>query len=116
MSSSILQHDAAATLQPVSLHERSLTSQPLVAKDEAEALEFLAARPLHTVFLTGFIRDNGMVSPMNRGTFYGARNEQGQLEGVALIGNATLIESRTEAALAAFARLAQQFPHITVIL
>ena len=116
MSSSILQHETAAILQPLQIQERALRLLPLGAEDEAETLQFLAARPLHTVFLTGFILDNGMVSPMNRGTFYGARDEQGRLEGVALIGNATLIEARNDAALAAFASLAQRFPHISIVL
>jgi len=85
----------------------TLTVQTLGAEHEAEVLCFLAARPVHTVFMAGFIRDNGLVSQLNRGTFYGCRDWQGRLEGVALIGHFTLVEARTEAALAAFARLAQ---------
>ena len=73
----------------------------------AEILSFLAVRPLHTVYLAGFIQDNGVVSPLNRGSFYGYRNSAGQLEGVALIGHATLFEARSDEALAAFAALAQ---------
>src|SRR5690349_16576504 len=42
--------------------------------DEAEVMEFLSARPLHTVFMMGLIRDNGLLSPRNRGSFYGSRN------------------------------------------
>ncbi len=80
----------------------------LTAECEAEALNFLAARPLHTVTLTGFISDNGVVSPLNRGTFYGCRNRRGELEGVALIGHATLMETRTDRALQAFAEIARQ--------
>ena len=80
----------------------------LTAEDAAEAQRFLASRPIHTVALRGFISDNGLVSPLNRGKFYGYRNLEGQLEGVALIGHATLIEARTDRAMAAFARLAQQ--------
>jgi predicted GNAT family acetyltransferase len=63
---------------------------------------------MHTVVLAGFIRDNGLVSPLNRGTFHGCRNRQGQLEGVALIGHATLMETTTDRALEAFAELAQK--------
>jgi len=74
---------------------------------EAEVLAFLGERPLHTAAMAGFIRDNGLVSPLNRGTFYGYRNAGGKLEGVALIGHATLFEARHRQALAAFARLAQ---------
>lgn len=73
-----------------------------------EVLEFLAVRPVQTVVITGFIRDNGMESPANRGKFYGYRNiKTGKLEGVALIGHTTLIESRSSGSLAAFARAAR---------
>jgi len=59
----------------------------------------LAERPLHTVCIAGFIRDNGLESPLNRGRFYACRNSEGLLEGVALIGHATLIEARTTRAM-----------------
>jgi predicted GNAT family acetyltransferase len=75
---------------------------------ENEVLEFLAGRPLHTVFMASLIRDNGLVSPLNRGSFYGVRDHEGRLEGVALLGHATLVETRTDHALAAFADLAAQ--------
>jgi predicted GNAT family acetyltransferase len=78
------------------------------AVDEAEALAFLATRPVHTVNLRGFIGDNGLCSPLNRGKFYGYRNGEGALEGVALIGHATLIEAHTDRALEALARKAQE--------
>jgi predicted GNAT family acetyltransferase len=73
-----------------------------------EVLTFLAARSVDTIFMSGLIRDNGLVSEFNRGTFYGCRDAQGQLEGVALVGHATLIETRSEGALAAFAHLAKE--------
>ena len=73
-----------------------------------EVLEFLAERPLRTVYLAGLIRDNGLVSPLNRGDFYGCRNANGELEGVALIGHATLVEARTGSALRAFAEAAKE--------
>ncbi|MDQ6653949.1 MAG: GNAT family N-acetyltransferase [Acidobacteriota bacterium] len=79
----------------------------LNTSDESEALEFLAQRPIHTVGMVGFIHDNGLVSPLNRGTFYGCRNRQGKLEGVALIGHATLLETTTDRALEALAQIAQ---------
>jgi uncharacterized protein len=77
---------------------------------------FLSARPVHTVVMSGFIRDNGLVSPLNRGTFYGCRNEEGQLVGVALIGHATLVETESEEALAAFARVARECPRTHVMM
>ena len=79
----------------------------LTAELEAEVLSFLAQRPLHTITMTGLVRDNGLVSPANRGTFYGVVNGAGELEGVALIGHAILMETRTERAVAAFAEVAQ---------
>ena len=92
---------------PYSLNGTSLTTERLTDADKDEALSFLAARPQHTVFMMGLIHDNGLVSPLNRGTFYGCRNHQGVLEGVALIGHATLLETNSDAALEAFAKLAQ---------
>jgi predicted GNAT family acetyltransferase len=83
-------------------------TEPLAEKHKAEILAFLQERPLHTVYMTGCILDNGVVSPLNRGCFYGYRNREGRLEGVALIGHATLFEARSDASLAAFAALAQK--------
>lgn len=80
----------------------------LSSEDEAEALEFLSGRPLHTVTMVGFILDNGLVNPLNRGTFYACRNRKGQIEGVALIGHATLMETTTDRALQAFAEITQK--------
>ena len=57
--------------------------------------------------MIGFIRDNGIISELNRGTFYGCRNSEGRLEGVALIGHATLIETRTRGAIRELALVAQ---------
>jgi len=58
--------------------------------------------------MVGFIRTNGLDSPHNRGTFYGCRDQEGLLQGVALIGRYILLESRCDAAIEAFARLAQE--------
>ena len=79
----------------------------LYRSDETEVIEFLSARPLHTVFMLGLIRDNGLLSPKNRGSFYGSRNSTGQLEAVALIGHATLVEAHTESSLIGIARVAR---------
>ena len=84
-----------------------LAPQPLAEEQRQEALDFLAVRPLHTVFMAGLIRDNGVVSPSNRGTFHACRDRAGRLEGVALIGHHTLVEARSEEAMVAFARFAQ---------
>jgi len=88
----------------------------LTDENRAEALEFLAARPIHTVYMAGLIRDNGLVSPLNRGSFYSCRDDKGNLAGVALIGHITAIETTDEAIIEAFARLAQQYGEAHVIL
>ena len=72
-----------------------------------EVVAFLSERPIHTVCMMGMIRDNGLTSEHNRGTFYGCRNSEGRLEGVALIGHATLIETRTRGAIRELALTAQ---------
>lgn len=93
-----------------------LTVSPLGEEHRAEVLEFLSARPIHTVMMVGLIRDNGLVNEHNRGTFYGCRTEDGELEGVGLIGHATLLETRTDRALAALARKAQGYTRTHMIM
>lgn len=95
---------------------RSLAVHPLTEEHRAEVLSFLGARPFHTMIMAGWIRDNGLVSPLNRGTFYACRSRAGQLEGVALIGEIILLETSSEAALAAFARLAQDCPKVYMVM
>jgi ribosomal protein S18 acetylase RimI-like enzyme len=73
-----------------------------------EVLAFLARRAQQTFLMTSWIMDNGIKSPLNRGTFYGHRNDAGHLDGVALIGHVTLFETNDDDALMRFARLAQQ--------
>ncbi len=72
-------------------------------ENTSEVLAFLSVRPVHTVVMASFIADNGIESLLNRGKFYGYRNAQGTLEGMALIGHTTLVEARTEEALKALA-------------
>jgi len=72
-------------------------------EDQNEVLGFLAIRPVHTVVMTSFVNDNGIESDLNRGEFYGYRNANGKLEGVALIGHTTLLEARSQDSLKAFA-------------
>ena len=89
--------------------------QKLTDTHAAEILTFLAERPLHTIIMAGFINDNGVVSALNRGDFYACRNEQEKLVGVALIGHITLFETRTDAALEAFAQAARACPRIAIL-
>lgn len=93
-----------------------LTVERLASGHEGEVLSFLAARPIHTVIMAGQIRDHGLVSPLNRGTFYGCRNLMGQLEGVALIGHVTMVETFNDGVLNVFAELAQDYEQTHVII
>ncbi len=96
--------------------ETALSVQALSAADEPEVLDFLAARPIHTVFIKGFIKDNGLVNDLNRGKFYACRNGSGQLLGVALLGHITLIETHLDAVLRAFATYASASSSIYMVL
>ena len=88
----------------------------LTCGSEAEALEFLSQRPLNSVIMSSFIRDNGLVSDLNRGRFYSYRDQCGRIEGIALVGHATLFETNSDAALAAFARLVHNSDKVHMIM
>jgi ribosomal protein S18 acetylase RimI-like enzyme len=90
--------------------------KPLADAEQSEVLQFLSQRPIHTVSMMSLIQDNGLVHPFNRGTFYGCRDTQGQLEGVALVGHATLMETVSDRALALLAQVAQQCPNTHLIM
>jgi len=81
---------------------------PAAARMEAEILSALSAPSLTNVIMAGFILDNTLVSPLNRGRFYTYRNERHELEGVALIGHSVLFEALTERAVEAFAAIARR--------
>jgi GNAT superfamily N-acetyltransferase len=87
---------------------------PLSQSHSPEALAFLAERPVDNVIMSGYIRDNGVVSPQNRGRFYGCRSASGALAGVALLGHGVSFDSRCEAATELFASLARESaePHL----
>ncbi len=113
--------DARAVTTPAIMRRAfPLPASPLAIKSlapghEGEILAFLAQRPLHTVIMAGFIRDNGLVSPLNRGTFYGCRDASGHLEGVALVGHVTMVETESDKALELFAHLARKYDRAHVI-
>jgi ribosomal protein S18 acetylase RimI-like enzyme len=108
--------EIAPVLTAPHLHAVEVRTVRLTDEDKTEVLEFLAQRPLHTVAMASLIRDNGVQSSFNRGTFHGCRDEEGHLEGVALIGHATLMETTTDRALQAFADTAQHCTSAHVIL
>jgi ribosomal protein S18 acetylase RimI-like enzyme len=96
---------------PVPHESSSLVNTPvsaLVPGDEDEVLTALSAPSLTNVIMSGFVRDNGLVSSLNRGNFYACRNEQSELEGVALIGHTILFEAFTDNAVQAFATFARR--------
>jgi predicted GNAT family acetyltransferase len=86
----------------------SLRLEALLNENRAEVLEYLSQRPIHTVCMASYIRDHGVVSPHNRGVFFGCRNERNELEGVALVGHATLLETQNDHVLLLFAKLKRQ--------
>jgi predicted GNAT family acetyltransferase len=96
-------------LSPKEESMKSLRVDALTSEDKEEVLAFLSRRPIHTVCMAGYVRDNGIVSPLNRGFFYGCRDEAGRLKGVALIGHATLLEAQSDKALEAFAQLKHEY-------
>ena len=115
-SSTLMKRDTAAAPPPVMSPGAAPAVQPLSEEHGEEALQFLSSRPVHTVVMASFIRDNGMVSPLNRGAFYGCRDAEGRLVGVALVGHATLVETDSDEALAAFARVARDCPRAHVMM
>lgn len=115
MAVTIMRQESGATWADLSAGHGLCRIGELTKDDRDETLEFLAANPVHTVFMASLIRDNGIVSPQNRGIFYGCRNSVGRLEAVALIGHATLLEVRTRTSLAAFARMAGSCLNVRLI-
>jgi predicted GNAT family acetyltransferase len=83
--------------------------QELTDADQDKVLAFLGTGSLHTAYLSGLVRDNGLLSSHNRGTFFAYRNNLREIEGVALIGHAILMEAVSNRAVRAFAETAQRF-------
>lgn len=107
MSVATLMDGVMERTQFLSLPEVGVETYALGEDEREEVLTFLAERPVHTVCMAGLIRDNGVRSEHNRGTFYACRNSSGRLEGVALVGHATLLDARTPRAYREFALAAQ---------
>src|ERR1044072_9966963 len=81
---------------------------------EERTLAALSNESLTNVIMSGFIRDNGFINPLNRGRFYPCRDERNRLEGIALMGHTILFEAFSERAIKAFAMLARResSPHL----
>ncbi|MEW6209470.1 MAG: GNAT family N-acetyltransferase [Acidobacteriota bacterium] len=109
-----------ADLKEIKPQRASLSDHPQVARltngYEREVMNFLSARPLHTFGMMGFIRDHGLDSPLNRGSFYAHLAPDGRIEGVALIGHAVMFETLSERAVSCFARLALLHPQAFLVL
>jgi GNAT superfamily N-acetyltransferase len=105
------QQNAVQQSQP-----EQLNVSPLANSHGVEVLSFLSERPVDNVIMSGFIRDNGVVSERNRGSFYGCRNGAGALEGVALIGEGMCFDARSEAVTETFARLTRQSPESRLLM
>jgi hypothetical protein len=115
MAVTLIRQEYEAQSVDVFSRNEPCTVVELNRSDEEEVVQFLACRPIHTVFMAGLIRDNGLLSPHNRGSFYGYRDRYGLLEGVALVGHATIIEARSDDSLIAFARLARNCLNASLI-
>jgi uncharacterized protein len=107
-------------LQKDPLPEATLSGRsPIRVLDESDkqtALNYLSARPISTVIMAGWIHERGIVSEANRGTFYGYFDSDGRLDGVALIGRATLFETQNERALHEFAELAKTCDTVRMVM
>src|ERR1044071_2303510 len=88
----------------------------LEENDKQAVLNYLSARPVNTVIMAGWIHEHGIVSEANRGTFYGYFDGDGRLDGVALIGRATMFETQSEQALQEFAELAKSCETVRMVM
>ncbi len=113
-SPTLIEHPITA-ISPLSMRPAVITTR-LRNENETEVLDFLTERALHNAVMTGLVRDNGLENKFNRGTFYGCRDVAGALVGVALIGHGIFVDARSENALQEFARLAQQFPRVHLLM
>lgn len=93
-----------------SLQSGSLEFAPAAAGTEQEILSALSVPTLTNIVMAGFIRDNGLISAQNRGSFYVCRNQADKLEGVALIGHSILFDAFSEGAIEGFASVARSGP------
>lgn len=107
-------------LQKQPLPERALSgccsTRALEETDKQAALHYLSARPISTVIMAGWIHEHGIVNEANRGTFYGYFDCDGRLDGLALIGRATMFETQNERALQEFAELAKTCETVRIVM
>ncbi|HYP53961.1 MAG TPA: hypothetical protein VEQ42_10505, partial [Pyrinomonadaceae bacterium] len=95
---------------------RKLELRRLVGADEPAALAFLRREPVLNFQMIGLLREHGLESRHNRGTFYGCARG-GRLVGVGLLGEWVALAGACET-VPLFARAAREFhaPKIRVAL
>jgi uncharacterized protein len=107
-------------LQKESLTEATPSGRCLIRvleeNDKQAALTYLSKRPISTVIIAGWIHERGIVSEANRGTFYGYFDGDGRLDGVALIGRATMFETQNQRALHEFAKLTKTCETVRMVM
>jgi uncharacterized protein len=110
------QQDTNVSLLAEPRPDASFVVSPLPTGKEYEVLRALSCPSLTNVIMAGFVRDHGLVNPLNRGRFYACRSKTNQLEGIALIGHTILLEPFNEGAIAAFASVARQDSSIHLLM
>ncbi|MFN2501219.1 MAG: GNAT family N-acetyltransferase [Pyrinomonadaceae bacterium] len=95
--------------------EKAARATPLGEYDRPQALDFLSRRPLNTVILSGWLREHGVVNPLNQGVFYGCRDTKGDFIGIALIGKNTFFEAHSDEAIRAFAECMRAYPDARMV-
>ena len=95
--------------------ETTVRAVPLADHNRQEALDFLSRRPLNTVILSGWLREHGVVNPLNRGVFYGCRDTYGDLTGIALVGRNTFFEAHSDESIKAFAECMRACPDARMV-
>ena len=118
MTCVVSKHDAdSLAVEPHSNPEftgsAGLVVSEILPSEAEDLVAKLSPESLTNVIMAGLIADNGLVSPLNRGCFYGCYNGEGELEGIALIGHTVLFDAFTPEAVEAFATYARSSsPHL----
>jgi hypothetical protein len=109
------QHNQESALGWALVNSGELLPFELAESDREEVLTFLARRPVDNVIMAGWIYDRGIISTAHRGKFYGCRNAQGSLNGVALIGRITMFDTANPEVAALFGTAAREALDVRVV-
>jgi hypothetical protein len=66
MAVTMMSQDLEGSFSNFAAPEESCAISELGRHDTSEVVEFLSARPIHTAYMAGLIRDNGLLSPKSR--------------------------------------------------